>query len=170
MRAVRSNREAGNEHMAADRSEADRAGVKRPRCSVSVHAAFMTGMPIDVALSTRFPVMPLPGKAMTALRQEVQQLVVAAERSGASVPLPVGLAHDLVHCVAFGPLRGDLLNAGAAAVHEHHVAVLGAHLLQAAVDDVRVADVLAASPWGACHRPQGNRCRRKRATGRSRRS
>ena len=33
--------------------------------------------------------MPLPGNAMTALRQQVQEVVVAAERCGPSVAVPV---------------------------------------------------------------------------------
>ncbi len=79
-----------------------------------------------------------------ALRHEVEQLAVAAEGCGPSVPVPVRLAHDLVHAVPFGPLRGELLDAGAAAVHEHHVAVLGEHLVEAGEHRVRVSDVFAA--------------------------
>ena len=46
------------------------------------------------------------GERDDALRQEVQQLVVAPERSGPSMCVPVRLAHHLVHPVAFGPLCG----------------------------------------------------------------
>ena len=40
--------------------------------------------------------MLLPGNAMTHFGQEVEEIVVAAERSGPSVPVPVGLADDLL--------------------------------------------------------------------------
>ena len=79
-----------------------------------------------------------------ALGQQVAQFVVAPERCGPSVGVPVRLAHDLVHAVAFRPLRSDLLHAGAAAVHQHHVGVLGADAVEAPEDGVGVGDVLAA--------------------------
>ena len=63
----------------------------------------MTGMPSVIAFSTRLSVMP--------------------ERGGAAVAVPVRLADDLVNAVALGPLRGEPLDARAAAMHQHHVGV-----------------------------------------------
>ena len=75
-----------------------------------------------------------------ALRQQVQQLVVAPERGRAPVCVPVRLAHHLVHAVALGPLRRDaLLDAGPAAVHEDEVRVLRLGLVEARDDGARVA-------------------------------
>ena len=56
------------------------------------------------------------GEGDEALGQEVEEVVVAAEGRGPSVAVPVGLAHHLVRAVPLGPLRGDLLDAGSAAV------------------------------------------------------
>ena len=103
-----------------------------------------TGMPSFVALSIRFSVMPLPGKAMRPLGKEVEEVVVAAEGRGLSVAVPVGLAHHLVDAVPLGPLRGDLLDAGTAAVDEDHVGVLGAGLVEASGHRAGVGDGLAA--------------------------
>ena len=101
-------------------------------------------MPSFTALSTRLSVMPEPGNAMTPLGRRFEQLVVAPERSGPSVCVPVRLAHHLVHAVAFGPLRGDVLDAGSAAVHEDDVVVLRLRLVEAGDDGARVRDVLPA--------------------------
>ncbi len=84
------------------------------------------------------------GEGDDALRHEAEQLVVAPERGGPSVALPVGLAHHLVHAVLFGSLRGELLDAGAAAVDQHHVRVLGADAVEADEHRVRVGGVPAA--------------------------
>ena len=65
------------------------------------------------------------GEREYALRQKVEQFVVAPERGGAAVGVPVGLAHHLVDAVALGPLRRDALDARAATVGEHHVVVAG---------------------------------------------
>ncbi len=56
------------------------------------------------------------GERDHALGQEVEEVVVAAERSGPSVAVPVGLAHDLVDAALLGPTCRDALDAGAAAV------------------------------------------------------
>ena len=90
------------------------------------------------------------GEGDDALGQQVEQVVVAPEGGGASVRVPVGLADHLVHAVAFGPLGGDAFHARSAAVHEHHVAVLGPRPVEAGEDGVDVSDVLAAG-----HRDQG---------------
>ena len=74
----------------------------------------------------------------------VEQFVVAPERCGPSVGVPVRLAHDLVHVVAFRPLCSDLLDVGAAAVHQRDVGVLGADAVDAPEDGVVVVGVLAA--------------------------
>ena len=63
------------------------------------------------------------GERDDAFRQEVEDIVVAAERSGPSVAVPVGLADDLVDTALLGPACGDALDAGAAAVDQHHVGV-----------------------------------------------
>ncbi len=70
------------------------------------------------------------GEGDDALGQEVEQLVVAAEGCGASVAVPVGLADDLVDAVTLCLAGCDLLDAGAAAMHEDEVCILGAGLVQ----------------------------------------
>ena len=60
-------------------------------------------------------------------------------RSAASVATPVGLADDLVDAALFGPACGDALDARAAAVHEHHIVVLGADLVEPVEDRSGVA-------------------------------
>jgi len=60
------------------------------------------------------------------------------------VTLPVRLTHDLVDAVSLGPLRGDPLDAGAAAVHQDEVGILGAGPVEAADDGAWVGDGLAA--------------------------
>ena len=52
------------------------------------------------------------GEGDDAPGQQVQELVVAPERCGASVAVQVRPAHHLVHAVALGPLRGDAFDAG----------------------------------------------------------
>ena len=83
------------------------------------------------------------GERNDALGQEVEEVVVAPERSSPSVPIPVRLADDLVDAALFGPASGDALDARAAAVHEHHVGVLGADLVEALEDVGRIVHVLA---------------------------
>jgi len=60
------------------------------------------------------------------------------------VALQVRLAHHLVDAGALGPLGGDPLDAGAAAVHQHEVGKFGAGPVEAADDGARVGDGLAA--------------------------
>ena len=88
--------------------------------------------------------MPEPGKAMTPFGRRFSSSSFAAERGGPSVAAPVGPAHDLVDAVPLGPLRGDLLDAGSAAVHQHQVVVLRLRLVEAADDGAGVGDGLAA--------------------------
>ena len=88
--------------------------------------------------------MPEPGKAITPFGRRLSSSSLRRNGRGASVAVPVRLADDLVDAVALGPARGDLLDAGAAAVHEHHVAMLGAGLVEHADHRGRVGDVLAA--------------------------
>ena len=45
-------------------------------------------------------------------------MVVAPERGGPAVGVPVGLADDLVNVSGLRPTRGDLLSAGSAAVDQ----------------------------------------------------
>ena len=49
-------------------------------------------------------------------------------------------------------MRGEPLDAGTAAVHEHHVAALGVDLVEAGEHRTRVSDVLAARNAGRCKR------------------
>ena len=63
------------------------------------------------------------GEGDDALGEEVEEVVVAAEGSGAAVAVPVGLADDLVDAALLGPACGDALDARAAAVDQHHVGV-----------------------------------------------
>ena len=83
--AARSARE--NDGAAATslaRKETDRAtGVTRPAMR-SGQAARMTGMPSCLALSTRFSVMPLPGKAMTPFGRRFSSS--SLRRNGAARP------------------------------------------------------------------------------------
>ena len=84
------------------------------------------------------------GEGDDALGQEFQEFVVPAEGSGTAVLVPVGLADDLVDAVALGPACRDALDAGAAAMHEHHVGILGAGLVEPGDDGGGVLHVLAA--------------------------
>ena len=79
-----------------------------------------------------------------ALGEEAEQLVVASEGSRPAVGVPVGLADDLVDAVALGPACRDLLGAGAAAVDEDDVGVLGLQLVELADDLAGVGGFLAA--------------------------
>ena len=63
------------------------------------------------------------GEGDDALGEKVKEFVVAPERSSPSVAVPVPLADDLVDAALVGPTRGDALDAGAAAVDQHHVGV-----------------------------------------------
>ena len=58
------------------------------------------------------------GEGDDAIGQQVQQRVVAPERCGTSMAVPVRLAPNLVHAVALGPLRGNAFDAGAAAARK----------------------------------------------------
>ena len=61
---------------------------------------------------------------MTPLGSKAEEFVVAAEGSGPSVCVPVGLADDLVDAVPLRPACRYLLGPRTAAVDEHHVCVL----------------------------------------------
>ena len=75
-----------------------------------------------------------PGKAMTPLGSRFSSS--SLHRNGAARPwrFQSDLHTDLVHAVALVPLRGDAFDAGATAVHQHHVGVLGAGLVELADD------------------------------------
>ena len=60
------------------------------------------------------------------------------------MPVPVGLADDLVDAALVGPACRDALDAGTAAVDEDHVGVLGTDFVEAPHDRGGVAHVLAA--------------------------
>ena len=64
------------------------------------------------------------GERDDALRQEVEQLVVAAEGRGLAVGVPVGTADHLVDASCLCPARRDLLDAGTATAQQDDVAVL----------------------------------------------
>ena len=121
----------------------------RPAMDAVGQAARWTGMPSWVALSTRLSVMPEPGKAMTPLGSRFSSS--SLRRNGgrrAAVGVPVGLADDLVHAPRLRPARGDVFRARTAAVHKHHVRVLGSDLIECVADPVGVLDGLGA---GDCH-------------------
>ena len=88
--------------------------------------------------------MPLPGNAMTPLGRRLSSS--SLRRNGAARPCrsQSGLQTIWVDAVALGPVGGDPLDAGAAAMHEDQVAVLGARLVEPGDDGGRVGDVLAA--------------------------
>ena len=79
-----------------------------------------------------------------ALRQQAQQLVVAAERRGLAVGVPVRAADNLMHAARLGPASRDLLRTRTAAVDQDHVVVLGADLIERRADPVGVLDGLGA--------------------------
>ena len=87
------------------------------------------------------------------------------ERSGPPVPVPVRLAHHLVDAVALGPLGGDALDAGAAAVAEDDVFVLAlsSRAMTAPGSLTCLPPAMATRvPWGRCARVSRSlRARRK---------
>ena len=113
-------------------------------------SARQTGIPSCRALSTRLPVTPPPGKAMTPLGSSSSSASFAPERGCAFVRLPVRANDHLVHAAGLGPLRRHRLDAGGAAVDEDHVAVLRVRPVEDAPDGGGVRDLLAAG-----HRHQG---------------
>ena len=66
-------------------------------------------MPSFLALSARFAEMPEPGNTMTPIGEDVEDLVVALERRGPRVTVPVGLEDDLRHLAGVSPAGGDAL-------------------------------------------------------------
>jgi len=65
--------------LAEARTASDRRGERRRHCAICI-----TGMPSCRALSTRLPVMPLPGKAMTPLGSRLRRS--SLRRKGAALP------------------------------------------------------------------------------------
>ena len=62
---------------------------------------------------------------------DLQHAVVALEGSGLAVGGPVGLEGDLRHLAMIGPACGGFLGAfRRAAMDEHHVGMLGEHLVE----------------------------------------
>ena len=90
------------------------------------------------------PGNPAAGERDDADGKQVQQLVVPPERGGVTVRPPVRAADHLVDAARIRPARRDLLEARAAAVQQHHVAVLLAGAVQRGPDRVRIGDVLPA--------------------------
>ena len=84
------------------------------------------------------------GEGDDALRQQVQQLVVAPEGRCLAVAVPIGLADHLVDVATFRPLGGDAFGTRSAAVEEDHVIVFCLRLVELLPDGVGIADVLAA--------------------------
>ena len=100
--------------------------------------------------------MPEPGEGDNADRQRLEHPVVALERCGVPVPGPVGLEDDLRHLAAVGPASGDTLGAfWRAAVQQHHVGVLGAHLVER-FPDAPVIVAIGAAGEAMCG-PEGAR-------------
>ena len=73
-------------------------------------ATVITGMPSCRALSTRFPVIPLPGNAMTPFGRRLSSSSLPPEGCCLAVSVPVGAADDLIDAACFGPARCDLLD------------------------------------------------------------
>ena len=81
-------------------------------------------------------------------RQHVQHLIVALERGGAAMLGPVGGKADLGNAAVVGPAGRDLLGAfWRFAVHQHHVGVLRADLVELRPDQLMVVEV---EPAGQC--------------------
>ena len=114
---------------------------------LSIPASSFRSVPPDARCSR---LMPPPGKTMKPLSSRSSSSLL--RRNGAAVVLPVGLADDLVEAVALGPLGGDLLDAGADPMQQHHAGILGAGLVKVLDDGARVGDSLAAGDGdqGAC--------------------
>ena len=70
--------------------------------------------------------MPLPGNAMTPFGRRLRSSSLRRKRCGATVAVPVRLADDLVDAASVSPVGRDLLDAGAPAMDEDHVGILGA--------------------------------------------
>ena len=79
-----------------------------------------------------------------ALGEQGQEFVVAAEGSGPSVSVPVGLADDLVDAVPLRPACRYLLGPRTAAVDEHHVCVLRLEPVEMPDDGAHIVRLLAA--------------------------
>ena len=83
--------------------------VSRRRSDAHASPNFHTGMPSFLALSARFARDAGAGKHDDANREDVEDLVVALERRGPRVTVPVGLEDDLRYLAGVSPAGGDAL-------------------------------------------------------------
>ena len=75
-------------------------------------------------------------------RQLVEYRIVALEWRGLGMLRPVGLEGDLRDLAVVGPLGGDQLGAlWRSAVQQHHVGMLGVHLVQLGPDQPVIVEV-----------------------------
>jgi hypothetical protein len=102
-------------------------------------------MPSFLALSARLAEMRA-GKATSLIGKASSIWSLRLEGRGIAVPGPVGLEDDLRDLAAIGPAGGDALGpAGAAAMEEHHVRMLGADFVERVPD---AADIVAVGAAG----------------------
>ena len=85
-------------------------------------------------------------KMHDADRQQFEHGIVAFERRRFGVLRPVGLESDLWHLPVGGPSGGDQFGAlWRPAMDQHHVAMLGVHLVETIPDEAVVVEVETAS-------------------------
>src|SRR5262249_58469165 len=78
-------------------------------------------------------------------REDLEDPVVALERRGPGVPVPVRLEDDLCHVAVISPAGGDALRAlGTAAMQQYHIEMLAADLVQRRPDCRMIVEVKAA--------------------------
>ena len=83
-------------------------------------------------------------------RHSVQQLIVALERRGLVVPVPIGPEGDLRNFAGVGPAGRDAFGTGRrAAMQKNHVGVLGMHLVESGPDAVVIVAVRTAGEGDA---------------------
>ena len=86
------------------------------------------------------------GEDDDAHRHEFEHAVVALEGCGLAVAGPVGLERDLRDAAVIGPAGGGFLGAfRRAAMEEHHIGMLGEHLVEHGPDALVVGVIDAAS-------------------------
>ena len=88
-------------------------------------------------------------------RKRFEHLVVALERRGLGVPVPIGFEHDLRHLAVIGPAGGCAFGAARRpAMKQHHVGMLGVDTVERFPDAAVIVAVGAAREGNA--RPGGN--------------
>src|SRR5215510_10634175 len=78
-------------------------------------------------------------------REDLEDSVVALERRGPGVPVPVGLEDDLRHVAVISPAGGDAFRAlGTAAMQQYHFRMLAVDLVERRPDRGMIVEVEAA--------------------------